>query len=258
MSSQRGVASNSQVNELSSGEQKYASSSREGVVSAVCRHLLVATGKRAVVRRDDISQYVGKCFKTNDVLKEASARLEEVFGLKIVELSTESKNGKGSVNALSSQAGPSRSKSSTVNRVYILINTLTTDEEDDWKDDDECSFWGVLTVVIALLFVSPNTRLSEEKIEKLLKSLYSLGLHQERAFQGSSGKFTLLQDLVKMWYLRKEQVEDEIFYTLGPRIFKELSSDGIIVALEKLLQVKLEADYRELLLKQWESMSSSV
>ncbi|GJD09273.1 hypothetical protein Gasu2_35320 [Galdieria sulphuraria] len=239
MSSQRGVASNSQVNELSSGEQKYASSSREGVVSAVCRHLLVATGKRAVVRRDDISH----------------ARLEEVFGLKIVELSTESKNGKGSVNALSSQAGPSRSKSSTVNRVYILINTLTTDEEDDWKDDDECSFWGVLTVVIALLFVSPNTRLSEEK---LLKSLYSLGLHQERAFQGSSGKFTLLQDLVKMWYLRKEQVEDEIFYTLGPRIFKELSSDGIIVALEKLLQVKLEADYRELLLKQWESMSSSV
>ncbi|GJQ13316.1 hypothetical protein GpartN1_g5107.t1 [Galdieria partita] len=253
--SQRGAggASSSQVNDLPSVGQKLASSNREDVVSAVCRHMLTATGKRAVVRRDDISQYIGRCFKTNDILEEASARLEEVFGLKIVELFTESKNGKASVNTSSSQAGPSRSKPASTMKVYILTNMLTT--QDESNDDEECYFLGVLTVVVALLFVSPNTRLGQEK---LVKSLYSLGVHQEKAYQGSNGKLTILQDLVKMWYLRKEQVEDETVYTLGPRIFKELSSDCMIGALEKLLEVKLEADYRELLLKQWDAISNSI
>lgn len=56
----------------------------------------------------------------------------------------------------------------------------------------------------------------------------------EKLYQSSSGKLTLLQDFVKMWYLRKEQVEDKTMYTLGPRIFKELSSECIVAALEKV------------------------
>lgn len=124
---------------------------------------MAATGKRAIVRREDISQYAGKSFKTSEVLAEASAHLEEVFGLKIVEITTESKSSRTSTNVVSSsQAGTSRHRSAPASRAYILTNMLTSENEEGCScDDEECSFYGILTVVVALLFVSPNAYLSE-------------------------------------------------------------------------------------------------
>jgi len=149
-----------QATQVSSGSQRVSSNNREELISAVCRHLLAATGKRAVVRRDDISQYVGKGFKTKDIVMEASARLEQVFGLKVVELGMESKSGK---TPSSSQVGGASSRlkgNGPVHKGYILINTLTQDDAYD-GDDEECSFFGVLTVIVSFLLISPNSRLSE-------------------------------------------------------------------------------------------------
>lgn len=73
---------------------------------------------------------------------------------------------------------------------------------------------------------------SNQQVEKLFKSLSSLGLFQDRLYQNANGRFTLLQDLTKMWYLRKEQVDHETIYTLGPRVFKELDAESMIGALE--------------------------
>jgi hypothetical protein len=240
--------------QVSSGSQRVSSNNREELISAVCRHLLAATGKRAVVRRDDISQYVGKGFKTKDIVMEASARLEQVFGLKVVELGMESKSGK---TPSSSQVGGASSRlkgNGPVHKGYILINTLTQEDAYD-GDDEECSFFGVLTVIVSFLLISPNSRLSEEK---LFKSLSSLGLFQDRLYQNANGRFTLLQDLTKMWYLRKEQVDHETIYTLGPRVFKELDAESMIEALETLLEIEMEADYRELLMKRWENLKENM
>ncbi|KAK4523377.1 hypothetical protein GAYE_PCTG52G1272 [Galdieria yellowstonensis] len=227
-----------QATEVSSGSQRVSSNNREELISAVCRHLLAATGKRAVVRRDDISH----------------ARLEQVFGLKVVELGMESKSGK---TPSSSQVGGASSRlkgNGPVHKGYILINTLTQDDAYD-GDDEECSFFGVLTVIVSFLLISPNSRLSEEK---LFKSLSSLGLFQDRLYQNANGRFTLLQDLTKMWYLRKEQVDHETIYTLGPRVFKELDAESMIGALETLLEIEMEADYRELLMKRWENLKENM
>eukprot|EP00871_Galdieria_phlegrea_P002513 jgi/Galph1/3262/GphlegSOOS_G1930.1 len=249
------LGESSQVNEGNKNEKKtFLFTTKEEVISAVCRLLLAATGTYSVVRRDEIVQFTGRNFKFREVLDEANRLLQDTFGFEIAELVLEAKSGKLTKQGTSGpQSNNGRSKMAAATKAYVLVNTLDIGEDFVSDEEDEnFAFLAALTAISVIILVSPDYRLSEESLQKAVEDL---GLNQQPFCQETSGKATFYQELVKMWYLRKEQWDDVTMYCLGPRIFKELSPENMLVSIERLLQLKLDDDYKTILLKRWNFQS---
>ena len=128
---------------------------QERKVNELVKFLLIMDQKKIPIKKSDINKHVLKEHSKSFIaVKEAAAaRLEKVFGVKLVELEDKQKGS------------------------FILVNKLETDSEAphlEWNQEDDCKM-GLLMVVLSLIFMSGNELLDAQ----LYNSLKKLGINPE-------------------------------------------------------------------------------
>lgn len=174
----------------------------EALVDELVSYLLIANQSKIAIKRQDIIKHV---FKDNSkafsgVLNQAKAKLENVFGLKLVELE---KN------------------------CFLLVNNIASAFPEDFEPDDHTRR-GLLMTILSLILLDGNEIGENELYENLRKIGVDVD-HQHDVF--GDVRQLINENFVKQMYLEceKQTAMDppKILYRWGARARAETTEEDV-------------------------------
>jgi len=170
----------------------------------------------------------GRQFK--HVFSAAQDQLRTVFGMELTELPQKEK-----VTISQKRAAARSSQSSSTTKSYILTSTLPTRYRRPNvlappqipSTAAESSYIGLTTFVLALIYLSPSSTLSESRLEKHLKRM-----NADNYVLGGDKTEKVLKRMEKENYIIKIRErdgggEETIDYIVGPRGRVEVAEKGV-------------------------------
>eukprot|EP00057_Strongylocentrotus_purpuratus_P003453 XP_003726683.1 PREDICTED: melanoma-associated antigen G1 [Strongylocentrotus purpuratus] len=205
-------------------------------VSDLVQYMMIMEAKKNPVKRSDLNKNVLKEHRAilPEVLRMAKLKLDEIFGYELVE--AEQGGGK------------------TKTKCYFLLNTLSNDLTQDLvRNDDEVKF-GLLFIILALIFMNEGT-MSDGQMWLLLEKL---GLDPDRKDHPVYGDVRKLitQDFTKQLYLDCQKIPNtepiECEYRWGLRAQKEMDKEKVLNLVAKIMKENnpsiWKTQYREVLI----------
>jgi len=198
-------------------------------VNEMVRHILFSDKKKIGMKRADLVKNVmkenAKAFNT--VISQVSARMSDVFGYDLVEMTTHDGKSRG----------------------YILVNRIDKVFEDELStlldSDQESSRMGLLIIVLSLVFMNEHS-ISEVSLWHTLEK-FGLRKDQEHEVFGNVEKL-LNTDFVKQNYLERTKVQGADgpiwHYDFGARSLKEISKRKILEFVSEVYGVNDISDWK--------------
>lgn len=207
---------------------------QEELVKRIIRLMIVRNMEKKPVLRQQLTAHVFKDMTNvgskarifKGALQRAQQKLRNGLGMDIVLVQKRFKAGgtqrATSMSASQSQGGGMGSKG------YILISTLS--DEAKSAEGLPVAEMGFVTVLACIIVLEPGCRIAEDALHKILEKM---GVHvRERQghkqLNGGNVKELLEKKLVEQWYLEKEKEDNQIFYTVGPRLRAEIKGDDLL------------------------------
>lgn len=201
----------------------------ERKVNEMIRYILFSDKKKVGIKRQDLMKNVMKEHSKvfSGVLKEVKSRLEDVFGLELVEMCTGDGKSRGFI---------------LINKIEKLfedeVSTLLDTEEDSVK-------MGLLLLVSSIVFMNEGA-LTEISLWHFLGKFGVLKDSEHDVF-GSAEKL-ISQEFVKQNYLERQKVQGAEGptwqYNLGPRLSQELSKRKILEFVSEVYGVGSIKDWK--------------
>lgn len=233
-------------------EETQGGSSHSQMVKKLVRLALACEYSRQAIRRTDITAKVmapttGRQFK--HVFSDAQDQLRSVFGMEMTELPQKEKV------TVSQKRAAQRSgiQSSSTTKSYILTSTLPTRYRQPSilrppqipTTPAEAAYTGLVTFILALIYLSPSKAISESRLEKHLKRMNADNyvLHGEKTEK-------VLKRIEKEGYVIKYRErdgggEETVDYGLGARGKVEVGERGVAGLVRKVYG-KRDAEAEEL------------
>ncbi|KAL9124469.1 MAG: hypothetical protein Q9217_006196, partial [Psora testacea] len=191
------------------------------------------------------------------VLSATNAQLRSVFGMELTELPQKEKITVSQKRAAQRSAAQSQqgggSASSSVNKAYILTNTLPARYRIPKilppagipSAGAEGAYMGLVTFVLGLIYLSPAATLSENRLEKHLKRM-----NADEYVLGGERKDNVLKRMIKEGYIirvreRDQGGEETVDFVVGPRGKVEVGERGV-AGLIRTVYGKKDAEADEL------------
>ncbi|NWT11936.1 NSE3 protein, partial [Vireo altiloquus] len=178
--------------------------------SELVQFLLVKDQKKIPIKRADILKNIIRKGAYSEVVNRAGKTLQEVFGLKLVEIDTK-------------------------RHTYILINNLPRPEGEYLCRDKEKEKMGLLLVVLSFIFMKGNS-VKDSALWEFLNLLRVYPGKQHRVF-GDVRKL-LMGEFVQQKYLETTSIPltdpQEFMFHWGPRAEKETSKKDVLKFVAKI------------------------
>ncbi|KAI4165355.1 MAG: hypothetical protein LQ342_001223 [Letrouitia transgressa] len=229
------------------GETQGEGSSREQMVKKLVRLALACEYSRQPIRRADITAkgqsvnlimapHTGRQFKP--VFAEANIQLRNVFGMEMVELPLKEKV---TVTAQRNQAS-----TSTSSNAFILTNVLPPRYRNATiippsrvpTSSTESAYTGLYTFILALVYLSPGSSISESKLESSLKKM-----NADNHVLGGEKTEKVLRRMEREGYIvkvreREAGGDESVDYVVGPRGKVEVGEKGVAGLVRKVFGKK--------------------
>ncbi len=211
------------------------------LVRRCVQFLIHRNTKRRPVRRHELSKYVmqnypgqsGRVKAFTTAFEAAIVELEKEWSMQVVEIFRK-------VRPTASQSQSRRSQSQTASqgsnysKAYVLISTLKRNMRAQNKR--EWATYGFLTVITALIALTPECRISEDELYRCLKRI---GVEVKctkghKEINDGNVKDYLEVILPQQWYLDREKDSDGHYYKIGPRVWVELDIKPLLEFIESI------------------------
>ncbi|KAI4208922.1 MAG: hypothetical protein LQ351_008095 [Letrouitia transgressa] len=227
------------------GETQGEGSSREQMVKKLVRLALACEYSRQPIRRADITAKVmaphtGRQFKY--IFAEANIQLRNVFGMEMVELPLKEKV------TISQKRAAQRTQASTSasSNAYILTNVLPPRYRNATiippsrvpTSSTESAYTGLYTFILALVYLSPGSSISESKLESSLKKM-----NADNHVLGGEKTEKVLRRMEREGYIvkvreREAGGDETVDYVVGPRGKVEVGEKGVAGLVRKVFGKK--------------------
>ncbi|NXA83329.1 NSE3 protein, partial [Thryothorus ludovicianus] len=168
-------------------------------VNELVRFLLVKDQKKIPIKRADMVNIVIREYRdiSSEIINKADRALQEVFGLRLVEIDTK-------------------------RRIYILINNLPNSEGQHPCRDKDKEKMGLLLVILSFIFMKGNS-VKDGALWEFLHLLHVYPGKQHRVFGD-------VRKLVTEEFITPISLTDppEFLYRWGPRAEKETSRKDVL------------------------------
>lgn len=211
---------------------------QQELVKRLIRYMVCRNAKRKPVRRADLSKYVlanhedarSKARIFNATLEAARKDLDANFGFRIVEVYK--KTRPNPTAASSTKQSQSQSEGAGFSKAYIIVSTLSSQARPENKRD--WATFGFLTVVAAIISLTPEVRIEEDALYRSLERLGTIVKESRGHAQlnGGNVKEFIENVLVSQWYLERAKEDDAWWYKIGPRLWAELEFSDLIMFIE--------------------------
>lgn len=222
-------------------EETQGGSSHGQMVKKLVRLALASEYSRQAIRRIDITAKVmapntGRQFK--HIFAEAQDHLRSVFGMELTELPQKEKVTISQKRA----AQRSATQASSTTKEYILTTTLPPKYRQPNilvppqipSAPAEAAYTGLVTFILALIYLSPSKTISESRLEKQLKRMNA----DNYVLNGEKTE-KVLKRMEKEGYVNKYRErdgggEETIDYVLGARGKVEVGEKGVAGLVRKV------------------------
>ena len=211
------------------------------LVRRCVEYLLHRNSKRRPVRRQELTKFVmlnypsqtGRIRAFTNAFEAAMAELENEWLMRVVEVFKKSRPTTTQSQSRRSQS-QTASQGSNYSKAYVLVSTqkrrLRPHNKREWANI------GFITVVTALIALTPECRISEEELYRSLKRIgaevkVSNG-HKE--INNGNVKDYIETILTTQWYLDREKDTDGFYYKIGPRVWVELDIKPLLEFIESI------------------------
>lgn len=199
------------------------------------RFMLCRNSRKRPVRRTDLTKHLFRNMENirskqnvfRGVMTRAKMNLRKVYGMEVVQLK---RNARRMATQRSTMLGSASQASGTSSAVtaYILMSTLPLDMR--VEDRERLAEIGFLTVVAAMILLTPGCRILEKS---LYRSLERVGVFVKdssghKQINAGNVKELLEKEWPEQWYLDREKEDNDYFFTLGPRLRAEVDDEHLI------------------------------
>lgn len=198
------------------------------------RYMLCRNARKRPVRRGELTKHLFRNMDNirskqrifNGALQRAKLTLRTVYGMEVVELKRRVRRSTTQRSIASASA--SQSSGPSANKAYILVSTLPLGSR--VEDRTRLAEIGFLTVVAAVILLTPGCRIEEESLYRALERIGVFVKDRSGHKQINHGnvKELLEKEWPEQWYLEREKEGTEYFYSLGPRLQAEVDDKDLV------------------------------
>lgn len=201
---------------------------RDELVKRIVRFLL--SMRRTPAKRADVTRYVfrgmaavaSKRMTFNAALSKARLQLKKTFAMDVLQL----------VKPQRPILRASTVKNRKTCTAYVLVTTLPPELR--VEQPGRFAEFGLLAVAASMVLLSPGCAIRQDELYRALRRVgvdivndkaMMMGAHE--GMQGGVRKM-LERDLPDQWYLTREQVDDETWYSFGVRTLGEFDDETLV------------------------------
>ncbi|KAL9041526.1 MAG: hypothetical protein Q9214_004080, partial [Letrouitia sp. 1 TL-2023] len=187
-----------------------------------------------------MAPHTGRQFKS--VFAEANIQLRNVFGMEMVELPLKEKVTVSQKRA----AQRTQASTSTSSNAYVLTNVLPPRYRNATiippsrvpTSSTESAYTGLYTFILALVYLSPGSSISESKLESSLKKM-----NADNHVLGGEKTEKVLRRMEREGYIvkvreREAGGDESVDYVVGPRGKVEVGEKGVAGLVRKVFGKK--------------------
>lgn len=208
------------------------------------RFMLSRNARKRPVRRAELTKHLfhemdnvgSKQRVFAGTMQRAQTAFKTIYGMDIVELRRRPRR----IGASASQRMASQSASAsagTVNKAYILVSNLP--DHTRVEDETRMAEIGLLTVIAAMIILTPGCRISDTALYKELERLGIFVKDHSDHKQINSGNVRELveKEWPEQWYLERDKDDNGNLYSIGPRLYAEAHDEDLIEFIDAVYSI---------------------